>query len=216
VHFPAHQAYKKRQQIPGFLRDSWVGSRPIRSGSFRGARLPLLMGAVLATRAVPPASLRIDAAAPVPGVRGPQGRRPAHHSQAGAVGISAGRDPARPVFRSSVPSKPVCRTGARCSPPVALRPANARAKQGAGVGRWAGSPLTFGGDQRSTPIPRMPAAPSILPRSMAPIARRSCPSRAQPPNTSGRSEAASRVSRILHDDRGLRWYKMSVLFHRTR
>jgi len=35
-------------------------------------------------------------------------------------------------------------------------------------------------------------------------------------HTSGRSEAASRVSGILHDNRGAKWYKIFVLFDRTR
>src|SRR5262249_51571951 len=56
---------------------------------------------------------------------------------------------------------------------------------------------------------------NILPRTMAPIARRCCPSRAPPPHTSGRSKAASRVSRILRDNWGSRRYKISGIFHRT-
>jgi hypothetical protein len=77
---------------------------------------------------------------------------------------SVGR-PNRP--RAGPEPTPAWRTGARCSPDGALRPGNARTKHGAEVGRRARPPFTYGGDPRVTPIPRMPAAPSILPRSMA-------------------------------------------------
>jgi len=75
-----------------------------------------------------------------------------------------------------------------------------------------GSPLTFGGSAHDT-NPTDACRTSILPRSMAPIAPRCCPSRAQPQHTSGRAEVASRVSGILHDNRGLEAVKS--LFYST-
>ena len=173
------------QEVPGPLgaaQDNVLGRQP-------GGPLKLLVGAEAGDRChlphPPPAAFtkHHDKFRVVGAARQQRCARRSHRRHI-ARGVSD---------RSTLHSKQLVRSGQRMPVP----------SKELGLGGERGRRLPSE-DQRMTPIPRMPAAPSILQQSMAPIARRCCPGRAQPPHTSGRSGAASRASRILHDNRGSR------------